>query len=344
FAAVEPSLPLVATAENFGRVSFSPDAYRLYISTIVLMNDSGLSNQFYMCDSTEADCEVDFANAESIAAFEAKLSGISISEGDYTKVWMSCSPKDDGYIKYSGQVKFLDGTTYYTADNSNGGAPITTDSSKKALMKISGLQGSCGITMPVSVNVSEEKPVTITMFSNLRLTTYFAKKASNGQGGCAAVIDPATNNGPGFCANYPSVFPYFGETKPTVEYYKVANSKQDASALTDADSIGLIKIIKDEGGTPFWASAINIFNEATIEYEGGEDAVAGYAASVSKFAVNSDGTLLIQTDRWDTDMPRGFKAFQRAAHTGEVVGEKIVDGAGTGTSTTYKYKAFPYEP
>ncbi|HET9241171.1 MAG TPA: hypothetical protein VFO10_28155 [Oligoflexus sp.] len=70
----------------------------------------------------------------------------------------------------------------------------------------------------------------MTMFSNVLDQLYYGPNISGGMGGCK--IAEGAMAGPGFCTAYPSVFPYFGETNPTVEYFKVANSKTTAADLT----------------------------------------------------------------------------------------------------------------
>ena len=82
----------------------------------------------------------------------------------------------------------------------------------------------------------------------------------------------------------------------------------------------------------------NFYIETTPDYGQGDDGVSGYANSVTRFAVNADESLTIKS------MDYGFSAFQRTSHSGDVVGEGISGGAGTGSGVTYKYKAFAYTP
>jgi hypothetical protein len=336
-----------------GNLSFTPESYKLWINTIVLQNDNGLSNQFYMCETSEADCEVDFGDPASINAFEAKLSALPVYPGTYTKVWLSCSPSSGGYIKFKGKTTLANGTTYFTAAPSeNAGDPVTTDINKYGTLKIGGLNG-CGLTMPLTkpLVVAEVPPpadgstiesvatgskVTMTLFSNLRDVTYYGANISGGMGGCE--INRTTQSGPGFCSAYPSVFPYFGETTPTVEYFKVANSKTSSESLTLDDANVFVKIIKDADGKPFWASMGSYYSETTLNYGAGDKGISGYANGISKFSVNVDNSLTIKS------MDNGFEAFQRTEHRGEVKGEGILNGAGTGMPETYYYKAFPYTP
>ncbi|RYZ55719.1 MAG: hypothetical protein EOP07_13690 [Proteobacteria bacterium] len=279
-----------------GNLSFTPESYKLWINTIVLQNDSGLSNQFYQCETSEADCEVDFGDQASITAFEAKLSALAVYPGTYTKVWLSCSPQSGGYIKFKGKTTLSNGTTYYTANQTdNSGDPVTTDVAKYGTLKIGGLNG-CGITMPLAkpLVVAEVPPpadgattesvatgskVTMTLFSNLRDVAYYGANVSGGMGGCE--INRANTGGPGFCSAYPSVFPYFGETTPTVEYYKVANSKTSSTGLTVDDANVFVKIIKDSEGKPFWASMGSYYSETTLNYGAGDKGISGYSKDQS---------------------------------------------------------------
>ncbi|MDQ3234892.1 MAG: hypothetical protein M3Q07_24055 [Pseudobdellovibrionaceae bacterium] len=331
-----------------GNLSFTPESYKLWINTVVLQNDDGLSNQFYMCESSETDCEVDLADETSIAAFEAKLSALKISTGTYTKVWLSCSPDSGGYIKVKGQTTLTHGDIKYTANpEDNDGNPVTSDLTKAGTVKIS-ITG-CGITMPLAKplvvggstsetqeGAPEGSTVTMTLFSNLYNQTYYGPNISGGMGGC--VIATGATGGPGFCASYPSVFPYFGETTPTVEYYKVANSKTSSTGLALTDANVIVKVIKDDASKPFWASFSNTYTETTLDYGSGDKGVSGYANSVTAFAVNADGSLKIKS------ADHGFDAFERSEHTGQVTGEGIENGAGTGQGVTYYYKAFPFTP
>ena len=319
-----------------GNKSFAPDVFKLWINTIVLQNDEGGSNQFFTCDSSAADCEVDFASSESVAAFEAKLNAIEITAGNYNKVWISCNPNSAGYVKYKGHAT-VNGTTQYTANpDSNSGSPVTTDSAKNGEITVPNV--GCGLTMhlPQSLTVADGDAVVMTMFSNLHGIAYYGPNIPGDMGGCKTSSGAST--GPGFCVGYPSVFPYFGETTPTVEMYKIANSKTDASTLTEGQANVLLKVIKTPDGKPFWASMANFYIETTPDYGQGDDGVSGYANSVSNFAVNADDSLTIKS------MDYGFSAFQRTSHTGDVVGEGISGGAGTGSGVTYKYKAFTYTP
>ncbi|MBC7661724.1 MAG: hypothetical protein H7249_18675 [Chitinophagaceae bacterium] len=356
-ASLQQSLSLTGTGA--GNLSFTPTSFKLWINTIVLQGDNNLSNQFYMCETSETDCEVDFADAASIAAFEAKLSSLNIGAGTFTKVWLSCSPKSGGYMKIKGQVTLADGTTRYTADADNAdGLSVTSDSAKAGTLKLTGLNG-CGLTMPLSkpLVVAEAAPpasstpattetapvgthVTMTIFSNLNLVTFFAPTQSPGMGGCRlSNADKAANMpGPAFCSNYPSVFPYFGETVPKVEYYKVANSKTTSDGLVVGDANVLVKIIKDSDGKPFWASFNNYYNKDTVNYGTGDKGVSGYANSVTNFSVNADESLTVKS------MDYGFFSFKRSAHTGDVQGEGVENGAGTGHAVTYHYSAFPFTP
>ena len=333
-----------------GNLSCTPDSFKLWINTIVLQNDdASASNQFYMCNSSAADCEVDFADPTSIAAFEAKLSSLTVTAGTYTKVWLSCSPDSGGYMKFKGHVTLADGVKYTADADANGGDPVTSDATKAGLVTIGGLNG-CGITMPLSKalvvessaasddskeTVAAGSTLTMTIFSNLRLVTYYNANVSPGLGGC--IYDHAKSGGPGFCSNYPSVFPYFGETTPTVEYYKVANSKTSSTGLTLGDANVLVKVIKSADGTPFWASFNSLYTESTPD-SSSDKGVSGYTNSVTKFAINADASLTIKSQDF------GFSAFKRTTHTGEVIGEGIHNGAGTGTGATYYYSAFPYNP
>ena len=324
---------LVATGTALGDKSFTPSSFKVWIDTIVLQNDQGASNQFYTCTSSATDCEVDFANADSVKALEAKLNAVTITPGTYTKVWMSCNPSSGGYIKFKGSAS-VNGVTKYTATpDSNSGSPITTDSSKNGDVTIS-LSG-CGITMNLSktLTVAKDDSVVMTMFSDLTNIAYFAANQSSGMGGCKLI--PGSASADGFCINYPSVFPYFGETTPTVESYIVAH-RLDSSVLSKAIANTFVKVIKTSDGTPFWASFGSYFTETTPD--AGLDGAASYANSVTSFAVNSDGTLTIKSQDY------GFSAFQRADHTGDVVSGTIVNGAGTTTQTTYKYHAYPFTP
>ncbi|MBC7532065.1 MAG: hypothetical protein H7318_10835 [Oligoflexus sp.] len=349
------------TSTGAGNLSFTPDSYKLWINTIVLQNDDGSgSNQFYQCETSEGDCEIDFASATSIAAFEAKLSALPISPGTYTKVWMSCTPSSGGYVKVKGKATLADGSTIYTANpDDNSGGSLTTDISKAGTLKISYTGGSCGITMPLATpivvaaatppaagadNTNKEVPagttLTMTMFSNLLYTAYYAPNSSPGMGGCrlSDANHAANTTGPAICVIYPSVFPYFGETTPAVEYYKVANSKTAGTALVVGDSNVIVKIIKDADGIPFWTSFGQFYSEDTPAYASGEKGVSGYTNSISDFSINADSTLTMKSQ------DNGFSAFQRADHTGEVKGEGILNGAGTGRSVTYYYHAFPFTP
>ena len=128
-----------------GNKSFAPGVFKLWINTIVLQNDEGGSNQFYTCDSSAADCEVDFASSESVAAFESKLNAIEITAGNYNKLWIFCNPGSAGYVKYKGHAT-VNGTTQYTADpDSNSGSPVTTDSAKNGEITVANV--GCGLTM-----------------------------------------------------------------------------------------------------------------------------------------------------------------------------------------------------
>lgn len=319
-----------------GNKSFAPDVFKLWINTIVLQNDEGGSNQFYTCDSSAADCEVDFSSSESVAAFEAKLNAVEITAGNYNKVWISCNPNSAGYIKYKGHAT-VNGTTQYTANpDSNSGSPVTTDSAKNGEITVANV--GCGLTMhlPQTLTVADGDAVIMTMFSNLHGIAYYGPNIPRDMGGCKISVGATT--GPGFCVGYPSVFPYFGETTPTVEMYKIANSKTDASTLTEGQANVLLKVIKTPDGKPFWASMANFYIETTPDYGQGDDGVSGYANSVTNFAVNADESLTIKS------MDYGFSSFQRASHSGDVVGEGISGGAGTGSGVTYKYKAFTYTP
>lgn len=167
-----------------GNKSFTPDAFKLWINTIVLQNDEGGSNQFYMCDTSATDCEVDFASTTSVAAFEAKLNAIEITAGTYNKVWISCNPNSAGYIKYKGRVT-VSGTTNYTADpNTNSGSPLTTDSTKNSEITLANV--GCGLTMhlPQAVTIADGDSALMTTFSNLHGIAYYAANASGGMGGC----------------------------------------------------------------------------------------------------------------------------------------------------------------
>ncbi|MBC7531898.1 MAG: hypothetical protein H7318_09990 [Oligoflexus sp.] len=121
-------------------------------------------------------------------------------------------------------------------------------------------------------------------------------------------------------------------------YYKVAKSKTAGTALVVGDANVFIKIIKDADEVPFWTSFGQFYSEDTTNYASGEKGVSGYANGISTFAVNADSTLTMRSQ------DNGFTAFQRAAHTGEVKGEGILNGAGTGMSVTYYYHAFPFTP
>ncbi len=337
-----------------GNVSFTPTSYRIWVSTVVLQGDNNQSNQFYTCDTSAADCEVDFADPASVSAFEAKLSSLPVAPGTYNKVWFSCSPNGQGYVKFKGSVTLSTGVTYYTADKAVTGTWVTTSAAANSEVKIES-GGGCGITMnlPQDVVVAESAPpaesaevevipagttLTMTMFSNLQLIAYFGLNTSAGLGGCAADIGTVTQSGPGFCINTISVFPYFGTTTPTVDYYKLAHSKSAISNIDPADANVIVKIIKNADGTPFWASFSQYYNESTPSYGSGDTGVSGYANAVSDFQVNADGTLTIKS------ADNGFAAFQTAAHTGTVKGEGISNGAGTGTSVDYYYSAIPYTP
>ena len=218
----------------------------------------------------------------------------------------------------------VSGTTNYTADpNTNNGSPLTTDSTKNAEITVANV--GCGLTMhlPQAVTIANGDSALMTMFSNLHGIAFYAPNASGGMGGCK--ITAGASSGAGFCVGYPSVFPYFGETSPTVEMYKVANSLTNATTLGEGQANVLLKVIKTPDGKPFWASMANFYSETTPGYGQGDDGVSGYANSVSNFSVNSDNTLTIKS------MDYGFSAFQRAAHSGDVVGEGISGGAGTGS-------------
>lgn len=359
-AHLTPSIKLTSTGA--GNLSFTPDSYKLWINTIVLQgaDGAGVSNQFYQCTTNEADCEIDFADPISTAAFEAKLSALPIAPGTYTKVWMSCTPDSGGYVKVKGHATLADNSVIYTSNpEDNNGESLTTDATKAGTLKISYVGGSCGITMPLSkpivvaaatptegaaAETSKDVPLgttlTMTMFSNLMDTAYYAPNSSPGLGGCRLSDAHHVSNtpGPAICVIYPSVFPYFGETTPSVEYYKVANSKTSGTVLVAGDSNVLIKVIKDSEGTPFWASFGPFYSEDTPAYASGEKGVSGYTNSISSFAVNADATLTMKSQDY------GFTVFQRADHTGEVKGEGIENGAGTGMPVTYYYHAFPYTP
>lgn len=329
-----PEKDLLLTAA--GNKSFAPEVFKLWINTIVLQNDDGTSNQFFTCDSSAADCEVDFASAASVAAFEAKLNAVKITTGTYNKVWISCNPNSAGYVKYKGHAT-VNGTAQYTADpDANGGSPLTTDVTKNAEIKVANV--GCGLTMhlPQALTIADGDNVVMTMFSNTHGIAYYGPNLPGDMGGCK--ISSAASTGPGFCVGYPSVFPYFGETTPTVEMYKIANSKTDASTLAEGQANVLLKVIKGSDGKPFWASMANFYSETTPDYGQGDDGVSGYANSVTNFSINADESLTIKS------MDYGFSAFRRTAHSGDVVGEGISAGAGTGSGVTYKYKAFTYTP
>ncbi len=349
------------TGLGAGNLSFTPESYKLWINTIVLQGENNLSNQFYTCSSSEADCEVDFANPASIAAFEAKLSALPVGVGTFTKVWLSCTPDSGGYIKIKGEARLADGSIQYTSDpEENAGETLTADASKAGTLKIKFVGGSCGITMPLAKplvveavvppegtahdTTKETAPVgttvTMTMFSNLKFTGYYTPHGSPGMGGCrlSDANVAANTSGPGICVIYPSVFPYFGETSPKVDYYKVANSKTSSADLVEGDANVIVKIVSDAAGKPFWASFGSYYTEDTLDYGVGDKGVSGYANSISSFSVNADGSLTMKSQE------NGFSAFTENAHSGEVKGEAVVNGAGAGVSVTYSYKAFPFVP
>ena len=321
------------TATALGNKSFTPDSFKMWIDTIVLQNSDGTSNQFYTCETSAADCEVDFADAASIKKLQDKLNAVSIATGTYTKVWLSCNPNGAGYVKFKGHAT-VNGVTKYTVDPaSNSGNPVTTDSAKNSEINLSNV--GCGLTMPLSktLTVADKDTVLITMFSDLTNSVYFAANQSGGMGGCK--IPTGASSGDGFCMNYPSVFPFFGETTPTVENYLVAH-RSDASVLSQAIANTHIKIIKDSTGTPFWASFNMYYTETTPDAN--QDGAASYANSVTSFSVNADSTLTMKSQDY------GFTAFKRADHTGDVVSGTIVNGAGSSTLSTYHYHAYAYTP
>lgn len=337
-AATNANEPFQLTLGAAGNLSFTPTVLKLWIDKLVLQNATGsASNEFYTCTTSAAECEVDFADATSVSAFEAKLNAKTISEGAYTKVWISCNADggSTGYIKFKGVAPLAAGSQYTATPDANGGSPVSTDSTKNGEIK-STMASACGSTLslPKTLDVVKDSNTTMTMFANITDMAYFGPTNSAGMGGCTIASGQAS--GAGFCVNLPSVFPYFGETTPTVEMYKVANHESDATSLAVTQANVLVKIIKTTDGTPFWAAFANYYSETTPSYGTSPDGFSGYANAVSAFAVNSDNTLTIKSSDY------GFAAFARSAHSGEVVGEKVVAGAGTGTGTTYKYKAFAY--
>ena len=329
--------PLQLTIAAAGNLSFTPTVLKLWIDKLVLQNGAGASNEFYTCTTSAADCEVDFADAASVKALEAKLAAVKITEGSYTKVWISCNADggSTGYIKFKGSAALAAGTKYTSTPGSNGGNPVTTDSSKNGEIK-STMTGACGTTMTLSktLDVVKDSTTTVTMFANIADMAFYGANTSGGMGGCT--IASGQVSGAGFCINLPSVFPYFGETTPTVEMFKVANHESDATNLKVTQANVLVKIIKSSDGVPFWAAFANYYSETTPTYGTSPDGFSGYANSVTTFLVNADKTLTIKSADY------GFAAFTRSAHSGDVVGEKVVAGAGTGVGTTYKYKAFVY--
>lgn len=331
---------LLAESDDAGRVSFQPDSYKLYISTIVLQGAGGLSNQFYTCSESEEACEVDFADDASVKAFEQKLKEKTIGAGVYDTVWISCSTEQTsegatGAIKFSGSATLSDGTILYPTAGSNE-TYATSDKSQKAQASVTTY---CGLTMPLArpLTVKDEEGATvdITMFSNLAAAGYYEPMGlgeATKPSGCTNRTQGVEK--PSFCVGYPSVFPYFGLTEPTVEYYLVANHSSSSADLTIDDANVLVKIIKDETGTPFWASMGDYYIETSPSKYNEPVGVNTYANSVGTFEQNSDGSYKIKSLNY------GFEAFKLESHSGEVLGEGLSGGAGTGQAVTYHYKAF----
>ena len=321
-----------------GNLSFNPTSYKMWIASIVLQNDSGLSNEFYTCNSSAADCEIDLASTTSIQAFESKLGTKSITEGTYNKVWINCTPDmaaKNGYIKIKGSAKLASGTTWYTADApANGGSPWIADATKNGETKIS--MGSCGSTyyLPTPLVVSKDKPVTVTLLSNTYMTAYYNATTSGGLGGCVT----SGNGQPGLCMVYPSVFAYFGETSPTVEMYSIATHTADASAKLVTDSTAIVKMIFDASGGYFFSSFGAYYGSETSVPDTDRN-IGGWANSITATSKNANGTFSIKSIAY------GFDSFQRVdGSTGTLSAEKVVNGAGSGQPGSFFYKAFRHTP
>jgi len=295
-----PQLARAGTGES----SFTPDhihvpVWRVTLAPADVDGDGvpeGSPQSLYECAGpTAADCRVDFADNEAIAAlFDAE---ISIQPGVYAAIEvMTCEPghsstnsNDPDYHALIEGAVTLSGTQYFTHPQVDGaGDPLTADLNEAGPVEV-GFSG-CGSRFPLlrPLLVQEGSTVDLNAFFALRDIAWARLGGASIPAGC---VDNRTS-GPmhasdgatlSICTAYPILAPYAGDTQPTLETFRISEEPADASTA----GAQLLLIVPPEGD-PVGGFTRRFFSEGSVQPS------AGYDTPLQSIAANGDGTYDIR--------------------------------------------------
>ena len=297
--------------------SFTPTGYQYPIMNIQIAKADGSGAQsLYTCSgATAADCLVDLADPDALAAVAAQATDIEIEEGDYTQLRLSTCPagtsgSDTMTVKVQGAVD-VGGTSFNTDDTAGGGM------SASGTPGFADLSLGCGdavvqLLQPLSITAGSTQ--TLTLLVDLTDIVWTDANVPNpGPGGCRSDGDPT---GQDLCTAVPKVVPYLGSGTPTFERYLISHLADPSGVPALEDANAAVSLAVDESGEVFYVILQPWYSPTSpSEYDaakGGPD----YNTTVRQFSKNSDGSIAFQSGGDAMDNRAGFPAFQRATHQG----------------------------
>jgi len=286
--------------------SFTPDSILVPVRAVGFENSAtGADTPIYTCPGgSESACRVDFTDQAALAGLFAGPS--AITPGTYDRLYVSTCTTEGSYSALVRGRVTLGGTTYYTADTSAGGDPLTTSAAAEGYTSVRFDGCRRRYNLPAPVTIAAGDTIDLSLFVTNVNIAWARLGSPTIPSGCRTNAAHTQS----VCMAYPDAVPYLGTASPVLERYYIVEDMTHPSHVG-----GMILLVTDPASDAVLAGFTRrYFSADSVPPNGTFDTPLKsiVPASDGSYALESYGSTATATD---TGYLR-FGAFRRRSHSG----------------------------
>ena len=294
--------------------SFTPVSLKFPVKRIVASGSNMDSATVYECPgSTAAECYVDFADKEAVAALVSKPVTVTYEEGKSPVINQFDVVVDPACGQANGERLYFDvlvkgtfqinGTTYYTTSTDPSGQVITSNASYYSAAAVT--SSTCtmrwNLATPAPANTSG---TIVSLFISIKDIVYGNSAVGDNQPFCKS----GTGNGSSLCMfGYAVPYPYVGDGDPVIESFKIT----ETTAGEYSGALGMVHTAK-LNGVP-----VGAFQRGYFDGTSGYSTHCSAGSWLDAIKDNGDGSYKMTIALGDGRDPYElFSAFKFENHSG----------------------------